>query len=1001
VLEQQIKSIDAGKAAGEINKPQTWDEFADSEFSSYGSTAQAATVHGPTFTDNITQLDGAKTGDPIALTGFRQASKSGQIPATGTFYAVDPALAGTYGNIRQTAKVGELPITGGAAESLNVVPLKMQNPLVIDGGHQILADRADEFFMPKAASLLRAAKRNLNKTPGEKGYLLFDKAIHRVAAEAGYDGVIFRRVTKEGDKGLLRNTTEVQMIEPANGVIPDIQAAASPQKVQAMQQGAVATAKQMPGGVGGPAILKMAKEATVNGDSKESLTANYRALSDAIEGGSTPEQFMGLRNAIKKIYKKWADTEVEYGGLTPMAGHYAPHLVTKAGKGFFGQIAKDEALSVQFIQAIDARRATRGLEPLKILDRTAPVDRAIQNKGIAKTLDDIGLTDNFLEETIHGSKYSRKYSGVTITELNDIAKQLGFSEAIFDENPFRQLYARGLRHAKVRGAIDFVEGISGFGMGKKLTAADDIVSSSAYAKVPGVSQVTLKDGTQGFASDVVRGKDKAPVVFKDAKGAIDADHAMRYFQDDKSLHEALNWYDQVTRLYKVALTRGFPAFHMRNRFENRIKSHMEDVPFMGAHNGAAAKAVGGKDFEIALADGTTMTRQSMMQELSNMPEHGVMNSGHIESIMQEAGDIAAGQVKKAETSWNPFSVNSKYLKVMEKVGTIPTAAPGMAWHGVADQIPGLDGNIIETTDKVRHYIYKRMEGYAPQEAAANTMKAQFDYRKSAMNHFEREVMDRGIMFYGYTRSVIPYMVEKMFTSTNKVAPWLKAANHPGKDEHLPPWLREGMSVPLYKDETGQQVILRSMGTPIEAAIEPFAGFEQGIQRGVSKLGSRINPMPKALIELMSGKDLFLGRDIDALRKLPNWVGSLPSSVQDALSIRSVKNKLGQHMRYEGSAWGSWMLRNSPASRFSGTLSKGMDERKAGWDIGANLLTGSNITSFDPARERRYREREAAISQLKELESQGMVREIKNVYGSTDAGKGNEEVSMLLNLLRGK
>lgn len=771
-------------------------------------------------------------------------------------------------------------------------------------------------------------------------------------------------------------------------------------------------------GMTAPEINKMASDFIKDGTAPEAAASMLRALGDGVEGGAVPKELETAVNSVRRNYKEMLDFEQPWNGLKDLGDPYAMHAVTKQGRQFFESVAKAGPEAQQrFLDALNEVRVAKGLDPLAIGAesvgvRGTPIKAATGKASgeAARLLERAGIGEAFMEEAMNGSMYARKYRGLTVNEINDVAKKFGAKADVFESNPFKQLKQRGLQHAKIKGMVEFVEGLEGLGVAKKVNAAD-VARSTPDAKFPGVSRITMTSGTSGYVSDILQqGGTGNNIVFETAKEAAEAGKALRWMADDGKMATALKWYDQATRIMKSAMTRGFPSFHMRNRFENRIKSNLQDVPFFGQHNKLGELASQGKDFSVKLDDGTTMNYASLMSELRAMPQHKILSAGQVESITKEVADSLASssaKVGKFSLMDRLEGITENIVNKIEPFAAAPAVAAGKISSGVSTFTKGYSGAALENADKLRHYIYKRMKGYAPKAAAADVMEAQFDYTKSAMNSFERDFMNRTLLFYGYTRSVIPFMVEQIAKNSGKITPWLRLANAPGKDENLPPWLREGMAVPLSTDEkTGLTQYARSLGTPFEAAVEPFAGFfapgnaADKLQRGGQKMASGLNPLIKAPAEFLFEKDLFLGRDIDALRKFPEWSRKLPQSVKDALGLREITSKEGKYLRMEGNAWGAWALRNSPLGRLSGTIGKGMDERKAVNDVLLNLFTGANITTFDKEREARFRQREAAIKQLKELEKLGLTKEF-TAWRTTDEGKDSEEARALLNLLAGR
>ena len=64
----------------------------------------------------------------------------------------------------------------------------------------------------------------------------------------------------------------------------------------------------------------------------------------------------------------------------------------------------------------------------------------------------------------------------------------------------------------------------------------------------------------------------------------------------------------------------------------------------------------------------------------------------------------------------------------------------------------------------------------------------------------------------------------------------------------------------------------------------------------------------------------------------------------------------------------------------------------------NLLTGAGVVSVDVPREKQFRQRDAIIARLKELERTGRTKEIPNIF---TANKDDDEVKALTRGLKAK
>ena len=735
---------------------------------------------------------------------------------------------------------------------------------------------------------------------------------------------------------------------------------------------------------GGMDAFRATDEANLllKGKSPKTKEQILSAITEGLEGGTSPDELSHLVNGLRNRYDEIAKFETDYAGLVPIAGDYAPHLVTKKGRGFFSKLTPDKKAGIQ--RAINNLRESRGLDPIQQGTGAAPtMARRLEqmDQNLIGELDGIGLTEEFLSETLHGSMRGRQYSGVGISDLNKIMKQVGGASAdVFETNPIKQLYVRELRHLKVKGAKEFMDRLKGSGIASDAGKAISRGSSG----IPGVSEVTLENGLRGFGIESEGGS----LVFKTADEAKSAKKAMEMLSDESEAGPLLDFYDKMTRIWKSYLTRPFPAYHIRNRFSNRIQAYLEDVPVMGRHYKLANKLVAGDDFILDTPLGK-LTRDQV-EELGK--RHGV-DQGFFSGLEDEVDEV----FKDRNATWSPFSPHSKFITGPEKVSAGMTGAIGQTLSGNMKNVTKLDSSAIENVDRYGVFIHKLQEGFSPAEAAKAVNKSLFDYSRKSMNNFERNVMNRAVMFYGYTRSVIPFILEKAFTEPRKLKPWLQLTQDPGTPETQPQWLQERIGLSLGEDEAGREKVLTGLGTPMEAALEPFSGFQEGFGRGFAKLATNLNPMLKVPMELAFEEDLFLGRDIEDLRKAPHYFDNLPEAVQDPLGI--VTNEVGGKPRTEADPWLLYGLRNMPLSRVSNTISRATDETKDVKDALLNLFTGARVVSIDEQREKRWRDRNATIERLKDMQRQGKVYQLQNMFAPTTEGKEDPMVKALLGQLR--
>jgi hypothetical protein len=500
---------------------------------------------------------------------------------------------------------------------------------------------------------------------------------------------------------------------------------------------------------------------------------------------------------------------------------------------------------------------------------------------------------------------------------------------------------------------------------------------------PYVQKVTTSSGREMYAG---AGLDPAKILFKSPEEAEAAAKGARAFYDPQVQSGILKWYDQATAWLKKGATKFFPSFHMRNRFSNRIQSSLEDVPVLGGHYRNAGTVLAGG--EVGVKSGNTGKVLNAHDLLSMAEEHGILSRGQIANIHSGLGldDPKHKGLQKA------------IEKVLEGVATLPaTGASALAGGNpglLKKALTGGGGTLLEAQDRLGHFIYKLERGFTPEAAAESVNKALFNYAREAQTPFENAVMQRTMFFYTYQRNIIPFMFQKTLQETGKVAPWLHALAQGGEQEWLPGWTKRQSNVSLGQDPGGRERVLTGIDTPMEAALKPLQGFQEGIGAGLAQLGAGFNPLVKAPIELMTGQNLFYNKPIREMNRVPPGIASTMSPEQRAsLGIRDVLNEDGTVKYSLGDPYALWAMNQLPTTRAMGTADKLLNPDRTFWENALLNLTGARIQHLDPEEEIARREREAALARMQELADEGRAAQVQNAYRVLDPNDAEAQAAM--------
>lgn len=698
--------------------------------------------------------------------------------------------------------------------------------------------------------------------------------------------------------------------------------------------------------------------------------------------GKTPDAVIKIAGDINAEYEHMIKIE-EARGLKPTELRegrvgYTTHVPTDMGEKILRKMARNRPMEAKVFIALEQLRRNEGVaanvDALKTgTDQRAAVSAAAapgKSKPLPAGLDysknkllsqltpeqrayiiDRGLVDKFTQfaaddiSTVNPSHFKRMeaYSHLGVDELNKVFKEHGGATgSVFNTNPAAQLATRKFRHAKQMAGATFLDGAAEAGketdqIGVQSAAGEGLVE---YPGLPGQLGITK-------LNDIRAAQGLKAVAF-------DAQTAQAILEVEKSLtpdalHPMLEAYDQITRTFKAYIL-PFPATVVRNHIGNRIQAWLGGVPPTGEHYMAANKIVAGRDVLMTMGDGRTMTRDEIMKDVI---EDGLTRGNFFENELTKQLDLSADK-----ESWNPLSTSFPFLKAENKILTMAqrgsAVLSGGAGHLMAGGAPKdllkLSSNAIEDADRIGAYLYYRQQGFTRTAATEKATKYLFDYSAAARSPFEEKYARRALFFYTYTRNVLPLMIETLLTNPGKVSAIARLSNQPGQPDHKPTYAREGLSLRTGTDGDGNATMMYSLGTPVESAVEPFAGFAEGGQRGAEKLLSMLNPLLKIPLELATGQDFFLGRPIDSAKKAPHYVDNLPQGLQDLLGAETITKRDGT-TKVEMDPFLLYGLRNNPFSRVSNTASRLADERKGAGEQALNLLTGSRIVSIDEEEER--------------------------------------------------
>lgn len=274
------------------------------------------------------------------------------------------------------------------------------------------------------------------------------------------------------------------------------------------------------------------------------------------------------------------------------------------------------------------------------------------------------------------------------------------------------------------------------------------------------------------------------------------------------------------------------------------------------------------------------------------------------------------------------------------------------------------GSYTENLNRLSPFIAMIRQGYDPRAAADLVNRAQVDY--TSMSNFNREYTRRLFPFASYTLGMAPTVTRELLERPGGgMARTVMATTQAGQTAEqgvTPDYIRETASIPLGMSEDGTRSYITGFGLPFEDPLQ-FAQLGKGNVSGLLReLGSRMNPIPKALIEVMTGRSLyqagpFGGREIE---DLDPTIGRIIANVNDLVT----GEKTERAEPFMGSPWVEYGISNAGPGRMLNTIRTATDPRKwdvVPWKLLLNLGTGVRVADVSPsAQDAILRERLAKV-----------------------------------------
>lgn len=258
------------------------------------------------------------------------------------------------------------------------------------------------------------------------------------------------------------------------------------------------------------------------------------------------------------------------------------------------------------------------------------------------------------------------------------------------------------------------------------------------------------------------------------------------------------------------------------------------------------------------------------------------------------------------------------------------------------------GTYTDSVNRLTGYLNQIRKGIDQFEARAKVMANQVDYTTRAYTPFERAYMKRVLPFYSFTRKMMPYVFSHLTDEpSGRLAQVVRGQTRMRDDEQfVPSHIAQTTAMPIPGAPPGSQRFLTSLGLMHEDPLNLFRPGQTLYKTGqgtLQELAGRLNPLAKAPLEWIAGKQLYSGRELEDLEGSIGRIGANLTGAEDAYDTPILLEQL---------------LSNSPLSRLATTARMASDPRK---DIATKLgigLSGVRVSDVDIEKGANIAKREA-------------------------------------------
>ena len=510
-----------------------------------------------------------------------------------------------------------------------------------------------------------------------------------------------------------------------------------------------------------------------------------------------------------KIKPELSDIDYMAGVLTPKARDRIFKVSGMTGKKYT-QKEMSEFL------AHSIRRQFVEVKP-KVVDAWAEADLVSKAEArVLKGKHGLDKMDRLLESgRITEDQFSNAVHAMTKEEVNALG-QAG-KVPIFGKEPIDQIFhtdpvysttVRGMRGAKAQTGAEFFNEVKARGIAKP-----DI-----QAEIENPSWVNVKQPE-------LKGYRVPPEVARVMNRQYDV------LTNPTELNRFFRHYDRFHSLMKIWTLAPFPAYHIKNMVGNFWNNFLADVNPLNYE--AARRTQFNQSVKFKSPLGEAWNTEELVKAAR---ANGVIDKGFYAADPQTT--IKHALEKGTWNLLNPTTRN-RGLRLGIKIGS------------------GIENNA-----RMAHFIDRLKKGDTVEQAAMSVKKYLFDY--SDLTNFERNVLNRGLFFYTWTRKNIPLQLQALVHQPWKFGLPYKARHEIEKgaaidedvEKNLPTYVKENFPLRIRKNKDGSYEYFM-LGNWLPAADIVKLGHIHDVAANM------LAPIPKQLIEQLWNYNLFTHKPIEA------------------------------------------------------------------------------------------------------------------------------------------